>query len=712
MDHQKIQAVENWPQPRTVRAVRGFLGLAGYYRKFIKDYGIIAAPLTRLLKKEAFCWTEESTKAFVALKTALSTTPVLQLPDFSKPFFVECDASGSGIGAVLHQGDGAVAFFSHAMAPRHSGLAAYERELIGLVQAVRHWRPYLWGREFVVRTDHYSLKFLLDQRLSTIPQHRWVSKLMGFDFSVEYKPGRMNVVADALSRCSADTGDNGSLAAISTPQLDIFYALRQEVDNDTELSSLRTSILAGTKSEQWAVVDGLIMFDQRVYVSATSALLPALMAAAHTSGHEGVQRTLYRLRADFHVPHARRLVQDFVRDCQTCQRNKTEHLHPAGLLQSLPVPKQAWDDISMDFIEGLPCVNSKSVILTVVDRLSKYAHFIPLGHPYSASSVARAFFDEVVRLHGIPSSIVSDRDSVFTSNFWKELFKLCNVQLNMSSAFYPQSDGQSEVANKVIAMYLRCLTGDRPRQWLRWLPWAEYCFNTAYHTALKDTPFNLVYGRAPPSLRSYEKGDARVPAVEQTLLERDQFLHDVRERLLQAQEHAKLYYDSNHRAVAFGEGDWVWLRLLHRPAASVPTHRTGKLAPKFYGPYKVMARIGEVAYKLELPAGAKIHNVFNVGVLKPFRGTPPDATPPLPTLLHGRVLPKPLKVVRSRRARNAWEILVQWEGLPSSDATWEKVSDFKVKYPEFQLEDELFVEEGKDVMWGKSYTRKSRAAET
>jgi hypothetical protein len=135
---------------------------------------------------------------------------------------------------------------------------------------------------------------------------------MGFDFSVEYKPGRMNVVADALSRCSADIVDDGSLAAISTPQLDIFDGLRQEIDNDTDLSSLRASILAGTKSDQWAVVDGLIMFDQRVYVSATSALLPALVAASHTSGHEGVQRTLHRLRADFHVPRARQLVQDFV----------------------------------------------------------------------------------------------------------------------------------------------------------------------------------------------------------------------------------------------------------------------------------------------------------------------------------------------------------------------------------------------------------------
>uniref|UniRef100_A0A0A9C3T2 Reverse transcriptase domain-containing protein n=1 Tax=Arundo donax TaxID=35708 RepID=A0A0A9C3T2_ARUDO len=168
MDCQKVQAVADWPVPRNVRAARGFLGLAGYYRRFIKDYGSIAAPLTRLLK-EGFVWTDEATRAFTALKSALSGAPVLQLPDFNRAFVVECDVSGSGMGVVLHQGNGPVAFFSRAMAPRHVGLAAYERELIGLAQVVKHWRPYLWGQHFVVRTDHYSLKFLLDQRLSTIP---------------------------------------------------------------------------------------------------------------------------------------------------------------------------------------------------------------------------------------------------------------------------------------------------------------------------------------------------------------------------------------------------------------------------------------------------------------------------------------------------------------------------------------------------------------
>lgn len=198
MDCQKVQAMTDWTRPRSV------LGLAGYYRRFIQDYGAIAAPLTRLLTKDGFVWTEAVDVTFQNLKRALSTTLVLQLIDFNHRFVVECDASGTGMGAVLHQGQGAVAFFSRSMAPRHTGLAAYECELIALAQAIKHWRPYLWGRHFMVKTDHYSLKFLLDQCLSTIPQHRWISKLMGFDFTFEYKLGSTNTVADALSRRDTD----------------------------------------------------------------------------------------------------------------------------------------------------------------------------------------------------------------------------------------------------------------------------------------------------------------------------------------------------------------------------------------------------------------------------------------------------------------------------------------------------------------------------
>jgi hypothetical protein len=689
MDPTKVEAVRDWPQPQSARAIRGFLGLAGYYRKFVHGFGVIAAPLTVLLKKEGFSWTEEATKAFTTLKTAVTSAPVLALPDFNKQFIVECDASTHHFGTVLIQDAHPIAFFSWPVAPRHRSLAAYEQELIGLVHAVWHWHPYLWGCRFIVRTDHYSLKFLLDQRLATIPQHHWVGKLLGFDFVVEYKPGAQNVVADALSH--HDTPDGGVLA-ISVPRFDYIDRLRQEQATHPASVALKDEFTAGSRGAPWAIIDGLLTYDGHLFVPPVSPLLQEIVMAVHGDGHEGVQRTLHRLRRDFHFPDMCRVVQEFIRACSTCQRNKSEHLLPAGLLLPLPVPTSVWTDISLDFIEALPRVRGKSVILTVVDRFRKYAHFIPLAHPYSAKTVAQAFFSDIVHLHGMPQSIVSNRDVVFTSTFYQELMRLMGAKLHMTSAFHPQSDGQSEADNKVITMYLRCFSGDRPREWLRWLPWAEYVYNTAYQSSLRDTLFHVVYGRHPPSIRSYEAGDTRVAAVAKTMAEREAFLEDVHHRLKQAQAVQKGFYDTKHQAVSYNVGDWVLLRLRNRPVASLSLAPKGKLQPRFFDPYRVTEIINDAAVRLAVPPQAKIHDVFHVGILKKWVGTPPESTLELPELLHGVVVPEPERVVRSRLARGIREVLVHWKGQLASAATWEDWEDFIAKHPSFQLGDELSVE--------------------
>jgi hypothetical protein len=225
------------------------------------------------------------------------------------------------------------------------------------------------------------------------------------------------------------------------------------------------------------------------------------------------------------------------------------------------------------------------------------------------------------------------------------------TKLHMTMAFHPQSDGQSESANRVIIMYLRCLMGDRPCQWVWWLPWAEYLFNTAYQSSLWDTPFHVVYGREPPSIRSYETGDTRVQAVTKTMEEREEFLADIRYCLEQAQATQKLYYDRNHRPVSYQVGDWALLRLRQRSASSLPQAAGGKLKPRFVGPYRVIELINDVAVRLALPAGARIHDVFHVGLLKKFQGAPPAETPPLPPLRHGAIEPEPERAVRYRLAR-------------------------------------------------------------
>lgn len=198
----------------------------------MENYGSIAEPLTAMLRKNSFIWTDQSTEAFEKLKVAMTTTPVLALPDFSQPFVIECDASDLGIGAVLLQNKQPIAFFSRVLARRHQPLPAYEKELIGLVKAIRHWRSYLWGQHFIVRTDHYSLKFLLEQKALTPPQQHWLAKILGYSFSVEYKAGRLNTVADALSRRD---NDEAMLLAISMPQLSLFDDIRNEQQNSPDV---------------------------------------------------------------------------------------------------------------------------------------------------------------------------------------------------------------------------------------------------------------------------------------------------------------------------------------------------------------------------------------------------------------------------------------------------------------------------------------------
>jgi hypothetical protein len=385
-----------------------------------------------------------------------------------------------------------------------------------------------------------------------------------------------------------------------------------------------------------------------------------------------------------------------VDQCDTCKRAKAVSARPAGLLQPLQLPDMIWKDIAMDFITGLPSSAGRNCILVVVDRLSKYGHFIALRHPFTAATIADTFAKEIVRLHGVPSSIVSDRDRIFMSSFWKELFRLQRTSLCTSTAYHPQSDGQSEVLNRCLETYLRCFCGEQPKQWGTWLHWAEYNYNTSFHSAIKMTPFEAVYGRPPPTLVPYQLHKATNDGVDNYLRSRDTIMRDLRLHLARAQNRMKVQADKKRREKEFATGDRVYLKLQPYRQSSLAERRFHKLRHKYYGPYRIDERIGPVAYRLDLPDDAKIHDVFHISQLKDGNSVPHTVAPSLPPFsAEGELQFKPSKVLKRRtiraRGQNHLQVLVAWEGLPDSEATWE---DYETFHDTFHLEDKLALKGG------------------
>jgi hypothetical protein len=248
-------------------------------------------------------------------------------------------------------------------------------------------------------------------------------------------------------------------------------------------------------------------------------------------------------------------IHNFVVECDVCQCNKGETVKSPGTLQPLLIPPTIWKDISMDFITGLPKLDNKSVIVVVVDRLSKYAHLCALQHPFTTSTVAQIFMDQVFKLHGMPHSIVSNHDPTFTSNFWQELFKIQGTKLHLSTTYHPQTDVQTEVVNKCLETYLRCFASEKKNQWAQWLPLAEWWYNTSYHTTTRMTPFEAVYGQKPPSVLSYLSVVSKVQAVDLTLTAREAILCTLKENLVMAQNCMKQQADQGRSKRQFAEGD-------------------------------------------------------------------------------------------------------------------------------------------------------------
>ena len=291
-------------------------------------------------------------------------------------------------------------------------------------------------------------------------------------------------------------------------------------------------------------------------------------------------------------------VKEHVAACDTCQKTKSETMAPAGLLQPLLIPNRVWEDISMDFIDGLPISKGKNSILVVVDRLSKSAHFLALSHPYIAKTVAEKFVEGIVKHHGLPQSIIFDRDSLFMSKFWQELFKMSETRMKMSSSYHPQTDGQTEVINRCLEQYLRSFVHQQPRQWFAYLSWTKFWYNTTYHASIGMTPFEALYGRPPPEIPKYQDGTSAVNEVDLMLRSRNKVMGQLKENLQATNNRMKQFTYGNCRDIEYQVGDYVYLKLQPHRQQSVFRRTSQKLANKYYGPYQIMEKIGKVTYRL------------------------------------------------------------------------------------------------------------------
>ncbi|XP_050373418.1 uncharacterized protein LOC126791060, partial [Argentina anserina] len=475
---------------------------------FVDDiliYSKTQASLTKLTKKDTpFVWTDACEEAFSKLKTRLTTAPVLTIPSSGGGYVIYSDASFQGLGCVLMQHGGVVAYGSRQLKIHEKNYPTHDLELAAVVFALKIWRHYLYGEKFQLFSDHKSLKYLFSQKELNMRQRRWMELLKDYDFTLEYHPGKANVVADALSR---------------KPR----------------------GVVASLMVQEWFMLEAASEF-------------------------------LWK-----------------------------------------------WEQISMDFVTGLPrSKKGHDTIWVIVDRLTKSAHFLPVSMKYSVDVLGKLYVDEVVRLHGAPVSIVSDRDARFTSKFWGGLQKAMGTTLDMSTAFHPQTDGQTERVNQVMEDMLRACVLDFKGSWEDHLRLIEFAYNNSYHSSIGMAPYEALYGRPCRSPICWaEVGDEALmgPEVVQETTEK---ISIIRDRIRTAQSRQKSYADLKRRHVEFEIGDHVFLKV--SPMRGVVRFgKKGKLAPRYVGPFEILEKVGELAYRLALPTSMSgVHNVFHISMLRKY----------------------------------------------------------------------------------------------
>ncbi len=603
MDPAKVRAVMDWPVPDSRTALQRFLGFANFYPRFIRNFSQVAAPLTALTStKSHFTWSNAAQEAFDRLKRLFSSAPILITPDTSRQFIVEVDASNVRVGAVLSQRSSQddrvhpCAFFSHRLSPAERNYDVGNRELLAIRLALGEWRHWLEGaaQPFIVWTDHRNLTYIRSAKRLNNRQARWASFFGQFDFTISYRPGSKNTKPDALS-LQFDSSEDGSATETILPDGLVVgamvWGIEQQVKRALACVTIPQECPAG-----------------RLFVP--RSVRPAVLRWSHASKlvvHPGIRGTLATIRQRFWWPALARDVRHFVICCPVCTQSKSSNSPPAGLLRPLPIPSHPWSHITLDFVTGLPPSAGNTVVLTVVDRFSKAARFIPLPKLPAAKETALAVFRSRFRVHGLPTDIVSDRGPQFVSQFWREFCRQIRATVSLSSGFHPQTNGQAERVNQILRRLLRTLAAHNPSSWCEQLGWAEYAYNSLPSSSTGISPFHCCLGYQLP-LFSAQDSEISVPSVQALIKCCQPTWKRVRRTLCKTRE-LVCRAANRHRSKAprYVCGQRVWLSTRNLPLQS-PSR---KLAPKFIGHFSIVKVLSPMAVRLKLPHYLqRVHPVF------------------------------------------------------------------------------------------------------
>ncbi|KAI3522357.1 hypothetical protein L1887_00076 [Cichorium endivia] len=667
VDPTKVEIVLKWEVPKTPSEIRSFLGLAGYYRRFIQDFSKIAVPLTQLTKKGvAFKWGNNQQRAFETLRQKLCEAPVLTLPEGVEDMVVYCDASLHGLGAVLMQRGKVIAYASRQLKPHETRYRTHDLELGAVVFALKIWRHYLYGVKCTIYTDHKSLKYLMDQQDLNMRQRRWLDVLKDYDCEILYHPGKANVVADALSRKKICVPLRVTCLRMTvvTPLLEM---IREAQEKAVKPENQKSERIKGQVSNMVKDSRDLMTRYGRIWVPAMGETRETLMDEAHKSKfsiHPGATKMYRDLRGYYWWPGMKRDVAKYVEKCLTCLKVKAEHQRPHGKLQPLEIPVWKWEEITMDLITKLPRTpRNVDAIWVIVDRLTKSAHFIAIQETSTSEKLADIYVKEVVSRHGVPISVISDRDTRFTSRFWKKFHEDLGTKLKFSTAFHPQTDGQSERTIQTLEDMLRACVLDFGGSWDTYLPLAEFSYNNSYHASIGVPPYEMLYGRKCRTPICWGEVGQRVLGSTEIVQKTTEYIQRIRERLQVAQSRQKSYADKRRSNLEFQVGDYVLLKV--SPWKGVIRFRKrGKLGPRYIGPYKIIARLRKC--------------LADETALVPLDDIQVDE--------RLNYVEKPIAILERKtktlRNKEIGILKVQWQHRRGSEWTWEPEEEMRRHYPE------------------------------